>query len=129
MDDTRLPGQKGRFVSQRALMAPRLLCTIGVSDTCVKAVYVRLTQDGSDVGNDDAGTSNITVADETGMVVSMTTTIGLNWGSHIMVPEFGFVLNDSMDDFSVQGQTNGTGYPAQQANFGKLITSLQALHN
>ena len=66
----------------------------------------------------DAGTSNITVVDKDGMVVSITTTVGLNWGSHIMVPGYGFILNDSMDDFSVEGRSNATGYVPQKANFG-----------
>ncbi|ORY25464.1 gamma-glutamyltranspeptidase [Naematelia encephala] len=65
---------------------------------------------------EDAGTSNITAADETGLVISVTTTVGLNWGSHIMV-KAGFVLNDSMDDFSVQGRPNQTGYEPTKANF------------
>ncbi|WRT64127.1 gamma-glutamyltransferase [Kwoniella shivajii] len=65
----------------------------------------------------DHGTSNITVADSDGMVISITTTVGLSWGSHIIVPKYGFVLNDSMDDFSIQGRPNGTGYEPQPANF------------
>ncbi|KAL7425269.1 hypothetical protein Q5752_000957 [Cryptotrichosporon argae] len=65
----------------------------------------------------DAGTSNVTAADETGLVISITTTIGLNFGSRIMVPGYGFVLNDSMDDFSVEGVANGTGYEPSRANF------------
>lgn len=68
---------------------------------------------------DDAGTSNITAADETGLVVSITTTVGLNFGSKIIVPEYGFVLNNSMDDFSVKGQKNATGYEPSEANYGK----------
>jgi gamma-glutamyltranspeptidase/glutathione hydrolase len=65
----------------------------------------------------DNGTSNITTADSTGLVVSITTTVGLNWGSRIMVPGYGFVLNDSMDDGSVEGRPNGTGYEPTKANF------------
>nr|XP_018267316.1 gamma-glutamyltransferase [Kwoniella dejecticola CBS 10117]OBR89474.1 gamma-glutamyltransferase [Kwoniella dejecticola CBS 10117] len=65
----------------------------------------------------DHGTSNITAADSEGMVVSITTTVGLGWGSHIMVPGYGFILNDSMDDFSVEGRPNGTGYEPQVANY------------
>ncbi len=67
---------------------------------------------------EDNGTSNITCADEDGLVISITTTIGLNFGSQIMVPEYGFILNDSMDDFSVEGRPNGTGYEPSPANFG-----------
>ncbi|WVQ85542.1 gamma-glutamyltransferase [Cryptococcus sp. DSM 104549] len=65
----------------------------------------------------DHGTSNITVADSEGFVISITTTVGLNWGSHIMVPGYGIVLNCSMDDFSVEGRPNGTGYEPQVSNF------------
>jgi hypothetical protein len=43
----------------------------------------------------------------------------LNWGSRIMVPEYGFVLNDSMDDFSIKGRPNGTGYEPTKANYGE----------
>lgn len=35
-----------------------------------------------------------------------------------MVPEYGFVLNDSMDDFSIEGKPNGFGYDPTPANFG-----------
>ncbi|OCF39520.1 gamma-glutamyltransferase [Kwoniella heveanensis CBS 569] len=66
---------------------------------------------------EDHGTSNITAADSDGLVVSITTTVGLGWGSRIIVPGYGFVLNDSMDDFSVEGRPNGTGYEPQVANF------------
>lgn len=66
----------------------------------------------------DGGTSNITTADSTGMVVSITTTVGLGWGSRIMVPGYGFILNDSMDDFSVAGRPNATGYEPSEANYG-----------
>jgi len=38
-----------------------------------------------------------------------------------MVPGYGFVLNDTMDDFSVDGRANGTGYEPQKANLGGSI--------
>ncbi|WVQ97324.1 gamma-glutamyltransferase [Kwoniella sp. CBS 9459] len=66
---------------------------------------------------EDHGTSNITAADSDGLVISITTTVGLGWGSRIIVPGYGFVLNDSMDDFSVEGRPNGTGYEPQVANY------------
>ncbi|KAI9638894.1 nucleophile aminohydrolase [Dioszegia hungarica] len=65
----------------------------------------------------DSGTSNITTADSSGLVISLTTTVGWNWGSKIMVPGYGFVLNNSMDDFSVQGRPNGFGYEPTPANY------------
>lgn len=48
------------------------------------------------------GTSQITVADGHGMVVSLTTTVNLYFGSQIMVPETGVVLNDEMVSSSLE---------------------------
>lgn len=70
---------------------------------------------------EDGGTSHIVAADSDGMVVSITTTVGLNFGSHIMVPGYGFVLNDSMDDFSVEGTSNASGYEPSPANYGEIL--------
>jgi gamma-glutamyltranspeptidase/glutathione hydrolase len=77
---------------------------------------------------EDNGTSNITTADADGLVISVTTTIGLNFGSHIMVPGYGFILNDSMDDFSVEGRPNGTGYEPSKPNFGGFFPEMQFLY-
>ena len=66
------------------------------------------------------GTSHITVADADGLVISLTTTVGFLYGSRIIVPGYGFVLGDSMDDFSVVGKANGRGYEPQKENYGKL---------
>jgi len=68
-------------------------------------------------------------ADEDGLVVSLTTTVNLFWGSQIMVPETGspplplhvadgvVVLNDEMNDFSYPGSTNAFGYVASPGNY------------
>ncbi|OAL45363.1 gamma-glutamyltranspeptidase [Pyrenochaeta sp. DS3sAY3a] len=66
---------------------------------------------------DDDGTSHITVADDDGMVISLTTTINNPWGSYIIVPETGIILNNQMNDFSVPGTSNGFGYVPAPANF------------
>jgi len=66
----------------------------------------------------DSGTSNITVADSEGRVVSLTTTVGLPFGSRIITGH-GFVLNDTMDDFSVAGRPNKFGYEPSAFNLGK----------
>lgn len=49
------------------------------------------------------GTSHIVTADASGMAVSLTTTINLLFGSQVMVPETGVILNDEMNDFSIPG--------------------------
>lgn len=71
---------------------------------------------------DDNGTSNITTADDE-FVVSLTTTVGLIWGSRIMVPGIGVMLNDSIDDFSVRGKANVWGYAPAESNFSGLNIS------
>ena len=42
------------------------------------------------------GTSHVVTADSSGMATSLTTTVNLFFGSRIMVPETGVVMNDQM---------------------------------
>ncbi|KAI5928222.1 gamma-glutamyltranspeptidase [Camillea tinctor] len=63
------------------------------------------------------GTSHIVAADASGMAVSSTTTVNLLFGSLILVPETGVVLNDEMNDFSIPGVRNEFGYAPSAANF------------
>lgn len=72
---------------------------------------------------DDHGTSNITVADSEGLVISITTTVGLPFGSRV-ITEHGIVLNDSMDDFSVADRPNHFGYEPSPANYSGYHSSL-----
>ncbi len=60
--------------------------------------------------NDDGGTSHLCVADSRAGAVSCTETINLTFGSLVAVPEFGFILNDQMDDFTTKrDQKNAFG--------------------
>lgn len=54
---------------------------------------------------DDHGTSHFSIADRFGNAVACTETINLSFGSKIIVPEYGFCLNNQMDDF----QTSASG--------------------
>ena len=49
----------------------------------------------------DHGTANLIAADAEGNVVVLTTTINTSFGSKLMEPKTGIILNDEMDDFSV----------------------------
>jgi gamma-glutamyltranspeptidase/glutathione hydrolase len=49
----------------------------------------------------DHGTSNFCVVDRFGNVVVVTTTINTIFGSKLMVPSLGLILNNEMDDFGV----------------------------
>ncbi len=65
----------------------------------------------------DHGTSNLCVADGEGNVVALTTTVNLGFGSRLVDPLSGVVLNDEMDDFSAQpGAPNAFGLIGAFAN-------------
>lgn len=58
----------------------------------------------------DAGTSHFSVMDAAGNAVACTETINLTFGSFVVVPEYGIVLNNEMDDFAAEpGKPNAFG--------------------
>lgn len=65
----------------------------------------------------DNGTSNISAVDSEGYIATLTTTIGSLFGSRILVPGTGVHLNDSLNDFSLAGVPNWTGYPPAEPNY------------
>ncbi|MEM9373458.1 MAG: gamma-glutamyltransferase [Planctomycetota bacterium] len=66
---------------------------------------------------EDAGTSHLSAVDRWGGAVACTETINLEFGSLVGVDEFGFVLNNEMDDFTtVRGQPNAFGLTQSDRN-------------
>lgn len=66
---------------------------------------------------DDGGTSHVSVIDPFGGAVAMTETINHEFGSRIGVPEFGFCLNNEMDDFTnPRKKANGFGLVQSDRN-------------
>lgn len=63
------------------------------------------------------GTSHIVAADKSGLAVSVTTTVNLLFGSQLLVPETGVIMNDEMNDFSIPGSSNAFGYIPSPANY------------
>ena len=65
----------------------------------------------------DEGTQHISVLDAEGFALALTTTINTPFGSGVMVPEWGVLLNNQMDDFSAQpGAANTYGLVGSEAN-------------
>lgn len=60
--------------------------------------------DGVDV--EGLNTTHFTIADAQGNVVTYTSTIESAWGTGLMVPEFGFMLNNELTDFNGEPKAN-----------------------
>jgi gamma-glutamyltranspeptidase / glutathione hydrolase len=65
------------------------------------------------------GTSEIASVDSEGLAISMTTTINLLFGSLVVVPETGIIMNNEMNDFSIPGESNAFGYIPSPHNYVK----------
>ncbi|EGT42083.1 hypothetical protein CAEBREN_11919 [Caenorhabditis brenneri] len=64
----------------------------------------------------DSGTSQISVVDDDGNAVSLTSSINTAFGSK-MLSKYGFIYNNQMDDFSTPGFRNHWGFDPTPANF------------
>ncbi|KAH8597379.1 gamma-glutamyltranspeptidase [Bisporella sp. PMI_857] len=67
----------------------------------------------------DDGTSATVSSDKSGLTIAMTSTINAIFGSRLMVPETGVIMNNEMNDFSIPNTTNAFGYPPSPANYIK----------
>ncbi|MFM7057813.1 MAG: gamma-glutamyltransferase [Planctomycetota bacterium] len=66
---------------------------------------------------DDGGTSHFSVMDAAGNGVACTETINLAFGSFVVVPEYGILLNNEMDDFAAEpGKPNAFGLLQSASN-------------
>lgn len=66
---------------------------------------------------DTPGTSHVVTADADGLAISLTTTVNLLFGSQLIVPETGIIMNNEMNDFSIPGTSNAFGYAPSPSNF------------
>jgi gamma-glutamyltranspeptidase/glutathione hydrolase len=64
-----------------------------------------------------SNTTHLSVADRAGGLASLTTTLNLPYGNGVLVPGAGFLLNNEMDDFTLQpGSANAFGLVQGAAN-------------
>jgi gamma-glutamyltranspeptidase/glutathione hydrolase len=66
---------------------------------------------------DDRGTSHFSIIDAAGNAVACTETINWGFGSLVVEPRFGIILNNEMDDFTAHpGRPNAFGLMQSEAN-------------
>ncbi|ORZ07500.1 gamma-glutamyltranspeptidase [Lobosporangium transversale] len=66
---------------------------------------------------DNHGTTHLSTVDEDDMSVALTSTVNLLFGSKLMEPKTGIILNDEMDDFSIPGRANAFGLQPSPFNY------------
>lgn len=64
-------------------------------------------------------TTHISIIDDKGNAVSVTTTLNDSYGSRLVVPGAGFLLNNEMDDFSIK-----EGYPNLYGAIGNAANAI-----
>ncbi|TVY55327.1 Glutathione hydrolase proenzyme, partial [Lachnellula suecica] len=63
------------------------------------------------------GTSHIVATDASGLSITLTSTVNLLFGSQLVVPETGVVMNNEMNDFSIPGVRNAFGFVPSPINY------------
>ncbi|RCV33929.1 hypothetical protein SETIT_7G122100v2 [Setaria italica] len=87
-----------------------------------KTIYDNMTFDPKHYGGrwdilQDHGTSHLSIIDSERNAVSMTSTVNSYFGSLILSPSTGILLNNEMDDFSMPANTTANSPPPAPANF------------
>ncbi|CAN6235227.1 unnamed protein product [Urochloa humidicola] len=87
-----------------------------------KTIYDNMTFDPKHYGGrwnilQDHGTSHLSIIDSERNAVSMTSTVNSYFGSLIVSPSTGILLNNEMDDFSMPANTSANSPPPARANF------------
>jgi gamma-glutamyltranspeptidase/glutathione hydrolase/leukotriene-C4 hydrolase len=66
---------------------------------------------------EDHGTTHISVIDQWGSAISITSTVNLLFGSQVMDESTGIIMNDEMDDFATPGISDAFGLAPSPFNY------------
>eukprot|EP01119_Soliformovum_irregulare_P010071 TRINITY_DN2450_c3_g1_i1.p1 TRINITY_DN2450_c3_g1~~TRINITY_DN2450_c3_g1_i1.p1 ORF type:complete len:617 (+),score=197.12 TRINITY_DN2450_c3_g1_i1:94-1944(+) len=88
---------------------------ISANQTFDPDYYVDLTEEILPLENH--GTTSLSVVDKFRNAVVITSTVNLDFGSMVVSPSTGIIMNDEMDDFSSPNLTNAYNYPPSTPNF------------
>lgn len=66
------------------------------------------------LGNEHQSTTHFSAIDSEGNIVASTNTINMWYGARVIVPEYQFLLNDQMDDFSSDPQSVNAPEPGKR---------------
>ena len=103
----------------RGLVDPAYARTLAARIDPAKATPVPTHGDPPAAGRDlfEKHTTHFSVIDSEGWAVACTATINFTWGSFVTIPGTGVLLNNEMDDFSIQpGVPNVFGLIGGEAN-------------
>ncbi|MGI8604832.1 MAG: gamma-glutamyltransferase [Verrucomicrobiales bacterium] len=112
-------GDAGFAAVPRGLMAPEFAAALAARIDRERATAVEKHGDPPNAATDifSRHTTHFSLADEAGWWVACTATINTSFGSKVVVPGTGIVLNNEMDDFSAQpGSANAFGLVGAEAN-------------
>ncbi|MDX5443533.1 MAG: gamma-glutamyltransferase [Hymenobacteraceae bacterium] len=104
-------------VPQQALTAPEYVRKRMAGFSLKKATRSKNVSAGNPLPDESPQTTHYSIVDPFGNAVSVTTTLNSAFGSKVFVGGAGFLLNNEMDDFSVQpGSPNIYGLVGGEAN-------------
>ncbi|MGH7927896.1 MAG: gamma-glutamyltransferase [Candidatus Binatia bacterium] len=66
--------------------------------------------------SEQGGTTHLSVIDRNGNAVACTLSVNTRFGSKLLVPQTGIVMNNTMDDFSIHSTGNVYGLVGNEAN-------------
>src|SRR5438067_3506798 len=88
-------------VPVRGLLDPRYAARLRAGISLERATPSRVVSAGDPWPYDKPSTAHCSTVDAAGSAVALTQSVNYYFGSGVMVPDTGVLLNDTMDDFAI----------------------------